>query len=106
MGQLDGRGALVTGASAGIGSATSSALAADGAHVPIPARREAECRRVVDQIVAGGSAEPWQADVTSEADVARTVAAATPRPGRLDVAVHDAGVLGEHRPLPNLSEAG
>ncbi len=73
----------------------------------VAARREAECRRVVGQIVAaGGSAEPWQADVTLEADVERMMTAATRRLGRLDVAVNNAGVLGEHGPLPNLTEAG
>lgn len=107
MGQLDGRGALVTGASAGIGRATALALAAEGALVLVTARREAQCRQVVQEIaLAGGHAEPWRADVTREADVERMVQAAERRWGRLDIAVNNAGVLGDRGPLPSLTETG
>ncbi|MFC5750997.1 SDR family NAD(P)-dependent oxidoreductase [Actinomadura rugatobispora] len=95
---LDGRCALVTGASAGIGRATALALAAEGARLVLVARRAAALRDLAEEITEAGGHRP----LVLPADLARPDAAASLRaevergPGRLDVLVNNAG--GADRP--------
>lgn len=94
MFRLDGRVALVTGGSRGIGRATAEALAEQGATVIVNyASNEAAARAVVEGIVAkGGKAEALGFDV---ADLERTeslIADAAKRHGRLDILVANAGI--------------
>lgn len=92
--RLDGRRALVTGASSGIGLGAAAALAEAGAEVTLVARRVAELERVQDAIRAsGGSAEVLALDIT---DVAAMAAALIAR-GPFDVLVNSAG-LARHAP--------
>jgi NAD(P)-dependent dehydrogenase (short-subunit alcohol dehydrogenase family) len=92
--RLDGRRALVTGASSGIGLGAAAALAEVGAEVTLVARRVAELERVQDAIRAsGGSAEVLALDIT---DLAAMAAALAPR-GPFDVLVNSAG-LARHAP--------
>jgi len=94
LGALDGKTALVTGASTGIGAATASALARDGARVAIVSRREPESLQVVEEIrAAGGEATFVQTDVADADAVARMVEAVVAWGGRLDIAVNNAAVL-------------
>jgi short-subunit dehydrogenase len=87
----------ITGASAGIGRAAAEQLAAEGAAVVLCARRTAELDAVAADITArGGRALAVTADVTSEVDMQRLVAAAVERFGRLDVVICNAGI-GFHR---------
>jgi 3-oxoacyl-[acyl-carrier protein] reductase len=74
---LDGRVAVVTGASRGIGAATAAAVAAAGAHVVLAARDGDALDRVASRIrQAGGEATPVPTDVSKEADVERLFAVA------------------------------
>jgi 3-oxoacyl-[acyl-carrier protein] reductase len=92
--ELEGRVALVTGASRNIGRAIALALAEAGASVVVNANASAdEARDVVKAIEAkGGRAMAALADVTDEAAVGEMVGAALARFGRLDILVNNAAV--------------
>lgn len=93
-GPLEGRVALVTGASAGIGRATALTLAAAGAHVVVTARRDDRLRDLVSEIEAsGGSATGRAADVAERADVEALVQATLDDVGRIDILVNNAGIM-------------
>ncbi len=92
--RLDGRRALVTGASSGIGLGAAAALAQAGAEVTLVARRTAELETVRDAILAaGGRAEACALDITDLAATAASVAARGP----FDVLVNAAGIA-RHTP--------
>src|SRR5690554_7157739 len=92
--RLDGRRALVTGASRGIGLAAAAALADAGAHVVIAARHAAELDAAVAALAAaGGSAERLVLDVMETEAVAETIAALP----AFDILVNNAGT---NRPEP------
>jgi NADP-dependent 3-hydroxy acid dehydrogenase YdfG len=68
MAKLDGKVAVITGASSGIGEATAEALAAEGASVVVAARREDRLEELVERINGkdGGKALAVTCDVTDE----------------------------------------
>ncbi|HLG77967.1 MAG TPA: SDR family NAD(P)-dependent oxidoreductase [Ktedonobacteraceae bacterium] len=91
---LQGKVALVTGASSGIGEATAAALAAEGAQVALLARRQDRLEALVERIAAqGGKALPFVADVTDEQQVKECVRRVQAELGRLDILVNNAGVM-------------
>jgi NAD(P)-dependent dehydrogenase (short-subunit alcohol dehydrogenase family) len=98
--QLEGKIALVTGASSGIGRASAIELARRGAKVVVAARRKDELDQLVQQIVAeGGEASAIAADVSKETDIRRMVDYSVETYGRLDIAFNNAGTEGVFAPL-------
>lgn len=92
MGLFEGKVALVTGASSGIGAALALEFARQGADVALAARREDRLARVAREVEAAGRrALVVPCDVTRDGDCERVVAAAVERFGRLDVAMANAG---------------
>jgi len=90
---LDGRVALVTGASRGIGRAVARALAAEGAVVVVAARDTERLSAVVGEITgAGGRADGLTLDVADRASVEAAFSRLLEAHGRIDCLVNNAGV--------------
>jgi len=93
MFSLQGRVALVTGASQGIGRACALALAESGATVALAARNEEKLNAVVQEIEAkGGKAAAFKLDVGSEEAIKSTVKAVIAQFGKVDILVNNAGI--------------
>jgi 3-oxoacyl-[acyl-carrier protein] reductase len=103
---LNGKVALVTGASSGIGRATAEALAANGARVTINFHRnDAGAEEARAKIVSGGgSAIVVQADVTRASEVASLVEKTVAEFGPIDILVNNAGSLVERLRILELTE--
>ncbi|MFC0168868.1 SDR family oxidoreductase [Pseudoduganella danionis] len=105
--RLQGKVALITGASSGIGRATALLFAAEGAKLVVGARRDAELQKLVGEIIeAGGEAVALAGDVRSEDYAAALVALAVQRYGRLDIAFNNAGTIGESGASTSISADG
>lgn len=95
MGLLDGRVAIITGASKGIGRALSLRFAREGAAVVCAARSADLVKETAAEVVrAGGRAIAVACDASLEGDVARTVAAGVKEFGKIDTLVNNAGDAG------------
>ncbi len=101
MGMLDGRTAIITGGSGGIGRAAAKRFVHEGANVLLVDIEERALRACVDEI--GEKHASWVcADVTSEEDNRRFVETAVERHGRIDIFLANAGVEGKFAPIPEL----
>src|SRR5437868_2213759 len=103
--KLDGKVAIVTGASKGIGAAIAKQFAAEGAAVVVNyASAKQDADRVVDEISKrGGKAIAIQGNVAKKAEVERLFAEAEKAFGKIDILVNNAGVY-EFVPLEEVSE--
>lgn len=106
MSEFDGKVAIGTGASAGIGRAAAIAFAREGARVVIAARRQAECEQTLALVEqAGGNGSYVRTDVTREDEVAALVSRTLHTYGRLDFAFNNAGIEGTLGPVTGQTEA-
>ena len=96
--------AIVTGASSGIGRATARLFAREGARVVVSGRRSAELDALVSDIEAeGGQAIAVPGDIKHEQVAKALVDTAVDRFGGLDVAFNNAGMVGEIKPITEMS---
>lgn len=91
--QLKGKTALVTGASTGIGRGIAQALAAEGVHVAVSARRVGLLNELADEIVAAGGQRPVviESDLYADDAAKKLAAAAVAGLGHVDILVNNAG---------------
>jgi NAD(P)-dependent dehydrogenase (short-subunit alcohol dehydrogenase family) len=100
---FEGKLALVTGASRGIGAATAESLAAAGAHVILTARGASALEEVEERIhAAGGTATIAPMDLNDAENVQKLAQAVAERWGSLDILVLNAALLGSLSPVEHL----
>jgi len=103
--KLQGKVALITGASAGIGQACARALAGEGARLVLTARRKERLEKLKKEVEAAGSkAVIVTGDAREEETAVKAVKAATDAFGRIDILINDTGV-GNYKNLVNTSAA-
>ncbi len=99
MGRVNGRIAVVTGSTYGIGEAIAKVLAREGATSIITGRTEGEGKKCVQEIVkAGGRAEYYPLDVTNEDRVKEVARSVHEKYGKIDILVNNAGIAGPNKP--------
>jgi len=92
-GRLDGKVAIVTGGSRGIGRAIGVALGGEGATVVLAARSAGPLAEAAELVrKAGGRAEPVTVELTQEESIRNLVAVAREKFGRLDILINNAGI--------------
>lgn len=100
---LEGKLALVTGASRGIGAATAEALANAGAHVILVGRTSSALEEVEERIdSAGGTATIAPLDLTDGENIGKLAAAVTERWQKLDILILNAAMLGSLTPVQDI----
>ena len=105
MSELEGKVALITGGTSGIGTATAEAFAKEGAKVVISGRREDKGEDVVKAINdQGGEAIFIRADVQKSVDIKNMIARTIESFGRLDYAINNAGVEQNMTPFLDQTE--
>jgi NAD(P)-dependent dehydrogenase (short-subunit alcohol dehydrogenase family) len=103
--ELEGKVALITGGTSGIGRDTAILFAKAGAKVAVAGRREAEGNETVELVLAaGGEALFVKTDVSKAGEVENLVKKTVEKFGRLDVAFNNAGTEGKAGPIISQSE--
>jgi len=103
---LDGKVAIITGAAMGMGEATARLFAEAGARVVVADFNEEKGRAVVDDITATGAEALFvKVDISQSAQVEAMVAATVERFGRLDVAINNAALTPDDKPVAEFDEA-
>lgn len=106
MGRVDGRVAIVTGSTYGIGEAIARVLANEGAVSIVTGRNREEGKRVMEDITRdGGKSEYYPLNVTDEKLIKEVVKAVYDKYGRIDILVNNAGVAGPNKPTHEYERA-
>lgn len=102
--KLEGKVAIITGSTKGIGRSMASRYAREGATVAIVSRNAEQCAAVAAEIVAeGGKAIAASGDISQLDDIHRIVDLVVEKAGKVDILVNNAGVV-ELEPLENITE--
>lgn len=105
QGDLQGKVALITGGTTGIGRDTAVLFAKHGLKVVITGRRETEGNETISLVrAAGGDGIFVRGDVSKSADAQAMVQKTVEKFGRLDIAFNNAGIEGNWKPLPEWTE--
>jgi 3-hydroxybutyrate dehydrogenase len=104
MGELDGRVAVITGGTRGIGRAIAEAFVRDGASVVINGRDVAKGQRALDEMAAGERVHFVPGDACVKADCEGLIDATVARYGRIDILVNNAGGSVNNAPVANLTD--
>lgn len=106
MGKLNGRVAIITGSSSGIGEATARLFAEEGARTVLASRTSHRLTRVAEEIrAAGGDVLSVPTDVSDGSSVEALVGLIVEMWGRVDIIVNNAGVLPDPVPVAAMNEA-
>jgi NAD(P)-dependent dehydrogenase (short-subunit alcohol dehydrogenase family) len=106
MNRLVGKVAIVTGAALGLGRATATRMAEEGAAVAILDRQDDVGEALAKDLAGSGlKARYWRCDVRHETEIERCFDEAVAAFGRLDILVNNAGVAGANKPTHELTEA-
>jgi NAD(P)-dependent dehydrogenase (short-subunit alcohol dehydrogenase family) len=104
MKRVEGKVAIVTGGSLGIGAATARVLAQEGAKVAVTDVKDEEGQSLVQEIARlGGEAKYWHLDVSDEKQVASVFGEVERELGRPDVLVNNAGIAGPNKPTHEIT---
>jgi 2-deoxy-D-gluconate 3-dehydrogenase len=103
--RLDGKVAIITGSTRGIGNAIAHTMAGFGAAVVITGRKQEQCDAVAAEIIAdGGKALGVATDVTSDESRKNLIAKTVAEFGRIDILVNNAGVGGTPKKMVDMDE--
>ena len=103
MARLDGKTALITGATGGIGEACAKRFLEEGANVALIGRSAEKLQVTVARLNGGKSVASYIADATDEEALATAVKAATDTFGKIDILVANAGIEGDSKPVEEQS---
>ncbi|NLW69972.1 MAG: SDR family oxidoreductase [Eubacteriaceae bacterium] len=106
MNRVEGKVAIVTGSTSGLGRAEAVMLAREGAKVAVTGRNDERGAEVVEEIRAfGGVAEYWRVDVSKEEECIKLIKEVVEKFGKLDILVNNAGITGPDVPTDKVEEA-